>query len=592
MTGPIRRVASLEYRLPLLISALLVTLVTIGAVLAYQEVRRLAVVAATERLERVSTQLAELTAQSTTQRLEQMREIAASSAVRSVLSTGRMTAEAEAALEELRVTGDSLPLELWGGAAGSLTGFGAYPREWSAQDRTVTRAHAASAPADGGYTPIFRIDGRAHVWTIVPVPGFGDSGGWMAHLRPVGNPESGTSRQISRLIGSTVEVYFTTPGDDWVSLGGDVVRGQPDGPPAEVTEYERDGVAYLGRGADVGEHPLAVVVEMPMREVLARPTTFLRRLLVGSAFLIILGTLGAWVVSRRITRPVRTLSEAAGEFAGGQYGRRVRSDRQDELGVLARSFNAMAAEIQGAIATVERARAEAESANDAKSRFLANMSHEIRTPINAIIGYTDLMIQEIAGPITPEQRQHLERLRASGRHLTGLVDDVLDLARIESDHLRVSDGTGSAREAVESAVAVVAPEAEEARLALVLPGDDTPDVPYRGDPQRVQQILINLLSNAIKFTAAGGRVEVRIAREGDRARIDVIDTGDGIPADRQEEIFEPFIQLEGGLTRERGGAGLGLPISRRLAALMGGSLTVESEPGNGSTFTLWLPVDG
>ncbi|HEU4628131.1 MAG TPA: ATP-binding protein [Gemmatimonadaceae bacterium] len=245
---------------------------------------------------------------------------------------------------------------------------------------------------------------------------------------------------------------------------------------------------------------------------------------------------------------------------------------------------------------------ELEQANAAKSEFLATMSHEIRTPINAIVGYTDLLDLGIAGPVTEAQHAYLSRLRSSSAHLQTLVDDVLDLARIDAGQATVIHEQTHTGEAVAAALALVFPQAEAQGVRLVDPRSGERGVPYVGDPQRVRQILVNLLSNAIKFTPRGGVITVecglapeappaaRLAGGGPWAYVTVQDTGIGIAPEHQAAVFEPFHQVEAGRTRTTGGTGLGLAISRRLARLMGGDLTVASQPGEGSTFTLWLPA--
>ncbi|HEX6745831.1 MAG TPA: ATP-binding protein [Longimicrobium sp.] len=240
----------------------------------------------------------------------------------------------------------------------------------------------------------------------------------------------------------------------------------------------------------------------------------------------------------------------------------------------------------------------AESANAEKSRFLATMSHEIRTPINAILGYADLLDLEVQGPLTEGQRGYLDRVRASGRHLLALIEDVLDFARVEAGRMAVAAGSGNAAEAAEAAAGLLRPQAEARRIRLEVECD--PEATYWGDEMRVHQILVNLLGNAIKFTDPGGTVrvtcgcgepdpEAELRGPGPWTCVRVDDTGIGIPADRLAAVFEPFIQVDNALTRAHQGTGLGLAISRRLARLMGGDLTVRSRAGTGSTFTLWLP---
>ena len=251
------------------------------------------------------------------------------------------------------------------------------------------------------------------------------------------------------------------------------------------------------------------------------------------------------------------------------------------------------------------ARAEADMANQAKSEFLAMMSHEIRTPINAIMGYADILDAGIGGDLSEDQRGYLDRLRASSAHLLGLVNDILDLSKVDAGHMTVSRDPCSTRAVIEAGAALLRPQAEARGIALDA-GDHSPDLPFLGDEHRTRQILVNLLSNAVKFTAPGGSVRVRCelaealpgdetapTRPGERRGpwvcLRVADTGIGIPPGQQHAIFEPFVQAEQGKTRTHGGTGLGLTISRRLARLMGGDLTLESTPGTGSTFSLWLP---
>ena len=289
---------------------------------------------------------------------------------------------------------------------------------------------------------------------------------------------------------------------------------------------------------------------------------------------------------------------------------------------------------RAARAEAERARAEAESAAQAKSAFLATMSHELRTPLNAIIGYAELLDLGVFGAVTPAQHAHLERLRASARHLLGLVGDVLDLAKIDAGRLEVRRELAVTGMAVAAAVALVQPQATAKGVLLVDAHAGEPGVRYMGDEHRVQQVVVNLLSNAVKFTPGGGQVTIicgvaEASDQGDSAAtpardeltldspvrgpgpwafIRVDDTGPGISPEFMGRLFEPFVQEEGSYTREHGGTGLGLSISRRLARLMGGDLTGGARRGpeiagpgastasgsdgvSGASFTLWLPVD-
>ena len=248
----------------------------------------------------------------------------------------------------------------------------------------------------------------------------------------------------------------------------------------------------------------------------------------------------------------------------------------------------------------QAARAEAEAASQAKSEFLAIMSHELRTPLNAVLGYTDLLQLGVAGTLSDEQRQQLRRISASGRHLLSLVNEVLDLARIESGRLNVDRRPIRAAEVADAAVVMIQPQAEA--RGLTLSRTETESTPVcLGDADRVRQILVNLLGNAVKFTPVAGTVTVDIgvaeaAEPSARVRGDgpwvffrVTDTGPGIAAEQHEQIFAPFVQAQSGRTRRKDGTGLGLTISRRLARLMNGDVTVHSALGSGAVFTLWLP---
>jgi PAS domain S-box-containing protein len=235
--------------------------------------------------------------------------------------------------------------------------------------------------------------------------------------------------------------------------------------------------------------------------------------------------------------------------------------------------------------------ARSESANVAKTEFLAAMSHELRTPLNAIGGYTDLLSLGLGGPITPQQTEYLERIRRSQQHLLGIISDLLNFSRIEGGQLTYDIAPISLPHVIERVVPMVEPQAGAKSISLTIdPGD--PSCIVLGDRAKVDQILLNLLSNAVKFTGSNGTVGVRSRKSERMASIEVIDTGSGIPTDKLQAIFEPFVQLGRSLSSAHEGTGLGLAISRELARAMNGELTVSSRVGSGSTFTLSLPREG
>jgi len=252
-------------------------------------------------------------------------------------------------------------------------------------------------------------------------------------------------------------------------------------------------------------------------------------------------------------------------------------------------------------AVIERAMAAAEAASVAKSQFLANTSHEIRTPLNAIIGYADLLDMGLAGPLAEPQRAYLARIQDTSRHLLTLINDVIDLSKIEAGAMQAAREPVSVADVVLGALQLVEPQARARQLALVN-GCARGGVTCLADAERVRQVLANLLSNAVRFTEAGGRVtvtcghadrppaEATLAGPGPWAFVRVEDTGVGIEPAQLDRIWEAFTQADASHTRRVGGSGLGLTISRHLARVMGGDIVAHSRPGVGSSFVLWLPA--
>jgi signal transduction histidine kinase len=238
----------------------------------------------------------------------------------------------------------------------------------------------------------------------------------------------------------------------------------------------------------------------------------------------------------------------------------------------------------------EQLRAAAEEANHAKSAFLAVMSHELRTPLNAISGYVQLLEMGIHGPVTEAQAEALGRIARSQRHLLRLINDVLNLARIEAGRVDYAVEDVEVADAVAAVTPMVEPQMAEKGIAFSV------EVPRglvaRADGEKVQQVLLNLLGNAVKFTPSAGRVRVTAASEGGRVSVRVEDSGIGIAPERLESVFQPFVQVDVSRSRAAQGSGLGLAISRDLARGMGGDLLAESVPGEGSTFSLALPAAG
>jgi signal transduction histidine kinase len=246
--------------------------------------------------------------------------------------------------------------------------------------------------------------------------------------------------------------------------------------------------------------------------------------------------------------------------------------------------------LQSLSARADAARAAAEEANLAKTQFLARMSHELRTPLNAIAGYIDLIDLGVRGPVTPEQHKDLQRVKHAQNHLLGLINDVLNFAKLEVGRVHLHPTAVPVADAVADVEAMLGPIATAREIRYRRDAGD-PAATVWADREKLQQILLNLVSNALKFTEAGGEVAVSWSARDGMVAIDVRDTGRGIPAAKLPIIFEPFVQVDAELTQTAEGAGLGLAISHELARAMGGDLTASSKEGEGSTFTLSLPAE-
>ncbi|MCS7072376.1 MAG: ATP-binding protein, partial [Anaerolinea sp.] len=321
------------------------------------------------------------------------------------------------------------------------------------------------------------------------------------------------------------------------------------------------------------------------------PITLVATLIVGLVF----SAVGAVLGSRSIARPLEQLKGTVTRIARGDYSQRAPVESQDEIGLLASAFNDMAGavearerQLQQQIAEIRASRDEAERANRVKDAFLASMSHELRTPLNAIINFTRFVVEGDTGPINEQQAELLNDVVRSGKHLLNLINDVLDMSKIEAGSLKLFiedniDVEALIKQAVATGRGLLGDKPVELHAEIA------PDLPrLRADKQRILQILLNLISNACKFTEEG-EIVVRAVRQGDRLMIAVADTGPGIAPEDHALVFEPFKQTEAGL-RQQTGTGLGMPIARKLAEAHQGRLWLESEPGKGATFYLELPI--
>jgi signal transduction histidine kinase len=302
---------------------------------------------------------------------------------------------------------------------------------------------------------------------------------------------------------------------------------------------------------------------------------------VGGASILLALLLGL-VLSRSLIGPIQRTEARVAEIAAGDFSRHVEVPNRDELGALAVNLNRMNDELR-------RLYEELETVSQHKSEFLTNMSHELRTPLNAIIGFSELLQQQSFGELNEQQLGYVEDVLNAGRHLLSLINDILDLSKVEAGRMELDLSDVSLRHVLENGVTMHTQRAarEDVTLGLTL---DPDEITIRADERKLRQVVFNLLSNAVKFTPAGGRVDVSAQMTDGVVGVVVTDTGPGIASDDQGLIFEEFRQARGNPSKGHEGTGLGLPLSRRFVELHGGRLWVESVQGEGSTFCFTLPI--
>jgi signal transduction histidine kinase len=412
---------------------------------------------------------------------------------------------------------------------------------------------------------------------------------------------------------------------------------------AEVVEFE----ARIRTSPDAtieSEAPAVVVgsvrIGLSKRAIREATARFIEAVLIVTSLLVLLGVGVGVVMAVRITKPVRALVLATQSITEGRLDAEVKVRSQDELGELAHAFGQMQrwlvasrAEVEESHRTLEAKVEErtealqeaseraqvmarrAEAANHAKSAFLANMSHELRTPLNAIIGFSELLVDQHIGPLQELQLEYMNDVLASGRHLLSLVQDVLDVSKVEAGKTDLHPSAVRPVEILDASVRMVRERAVKQGITLTVLGEAAPEV-VLADERLMKQVFFNLLANAVKFTPEGGRVDIiidRVARaalgrlvperfadrlvavpeapEGGLLRVTVRDTGIGIADEALERVFEAFQQEDSSITRRFGGTGLGLALCRKLVELHHGAIWVESEVGRGSAFVVVVPVD-
>jgi two-component system, NarL family, sensor histidine kinase BarA len=313
-----------------------------------------------------------------------------------------------------------------------------------------------------------------------------------------------------------------------------------------------------------------------------------------------------FITTRLILQPVRVLQETAEKVSEGDLDIRSDISTGDEFQQLSETFNTMLANLKTSderlreinkaldlkLVQLGETNVALYESNRLKSEFLANVSHELRTPLNSILGFAELLRETVAANPDLKATRYLQNILTSGRNLLELINDLLDLAKIEAGRMDIRAEPLSLNDLFEGLINLLKPLAEAKELSII---QDVPDnVPImQTDPTKLQQILYNLLSNAIKFSPAGGRIDMNATlQEGDNIRIQVKDHGPGIDPEQQQVIFEKFRQIDGSVTRQHSGTGLGLAISKELMSLLGGTIGVDSVPGQGATFWLMLPLKG
>jgi signal transduction histidine kinase len=360
------------------------------------------------------------------------------------------------------------------------------------------------------------------------------------------------------------------------------------------------GNQVLTASAAINPPGWMVLVELPRLEAFAP----LRSSLIRTALLMTLGiglsVLLSLFLAQRMARPIQALQTGVARIGAGALDHRIAIHTGDEIALLADDFNKMSAALQEAYATLENKVAERtrelaianqklEAASRHKSAFLASMSHELRTPLNSIIGFSELLQERLFGELNEKQAEYVDDILTSGRHLLSLINEILDLSKVEAGRMELEPTTFDLPLAIDNARTFVREKAAKHGIALDIDVDERLGS-YTGDERKIKQILLNLLSNAVKFTPPGGRIDINAKQANAAVEISVTDTGIGIAKEDQPKIFEEFCQVGSDSSKKVEGTGLGLTLAKKFVELHGGKIWVESDVGKGSKFTFTLPI--
>ena len=338
-----------------------------------------------------------------------------------------------------------------------------------------------------------------------------------------------------------------------------------------------------------------VMVPQPVEELEERAYAVQRTALAVMLTGLVAAAMMSWLIAGLLMRPIDAVLGAARQISQGRLTARVPAGSGStplEFQQLSVGFNAMAERIEDDQKVMKAALSEAQLANRTKSEFLANMSHEFRTPLNAVIGFSDTMRQQVLGPLgNARYREYVENIHHSGRRLLAIINDILDLSKIEAGELEIEDEVFDVAGMIEESLVLIRPRATEAALKVDL--DIEPNLPpLRASKVKLKQALVNLLANAVRFTPAGGHVGLAVGRADDGALLlRISDTGIGMTAEEIELALQPFAQVDSKLSRKYEGTGLGLPLARQLIELHGGRLEVRSQPNIGTTAEIHVPAD-